>query len=108
MNRTRAPLVLGLALAAGVVIAREPSLSAKAPTAKAPPAWKHCPTHRHFGCETRSQGMAPAPGETIPEVCGCVPSCPRARPILIAQEADGTWPDGSQKGTFTCAESGLP
>jgi hypothetical protein len=52
--------------------------------------------------------MAPGPGERIPEVCGCLPSCPRRRPILIAQEADGTWPDGSLKGTFTCAESALP
>jgi hypothetical protein len=103
-----ARLCLAFALAAVVVIAREPSPSAKAKTAKPPPAWKQCPAHRHFGCEMRSQGMAPAPGERIPEVCGCIPRCPRRRPILIAQETDGTWPDGSLKGTFTCAESGLP
>ena len=32
----------------------------------------------------------------------------KGKTTKIAQEADGTWPDGSLKGTFTCAESGLP
>ena len=71
-------------------------------------AWKHCPAHEHFGCEPRSQGIAPAPGETIPEVCGCIPSCAPSRSVLIAQDADGAWPDGTRKGTFTCAASGIP
>ena len=81
------------------------------PVAKPAPAvaaWKHCPAHRHFGCEARSQGMAPAPGETIPEVCGCIPSCSASHGVLIAQEAEGTWPDGTLKGTFSCAASGIP
>jgi hypothetical protein len=72
------------------------------------PAWKRCPAHHHFGCEPRSQGIAPAPGETIPEVCGCLPTCPSFRSVLIAQEAEGRWPDGTRKGRFTCARDGIP
>jgi hypothetical protein len=78
------------------------------PTPVAAPSWKHCPANRHFGCEPRSQGVAPAPGDTIPEVCGCIPSCPPSRRALVAQEAEGTWPDGTRKGNFSCAENGIP
>jgi hypothetical protein len=79
-----------------------------AAVAKQPPEWKRCPGHEHFGCETRSQGVAPAPGETLPEVCGCIPICPSFRSVLISQEAEGRWPDGTRKGTFTCARDGIP
>ena len=86
----------------------EKKAEAQASGAKAPPTWKRCPGHERFGCETRSQGVAPAPGETIPEVCGCIPTCPSVRRVLISQEAEGRWPDGTRKGSFTCARDGLP
>jgi hypothetical protein len=79
-----------------------------APAEKKAEEWKHCPRAQHFGCEPRSQGVAPAPGETIPEVCGCLPTCPSFRSVLISQEIEGHWPDGTRKGTFTCARDGLP
>jgi hypothetical protein len=75
---------------------------------KESPAWRQCPAHQHFGCRTRSQGVAPAFGETIPEVCGCLPLCPASRSILVASEAGGRWPDGSLKGSFTCAHDDVP
>lgn len=77
-------------------------------TKKAPPTWKQCPKALPFGCETRSQGVAPARGETIPKVCGCVPRCPPSSRVLISREAGGKWPDGSLKGRFTCATGGIP
>ena len=70
--------------------------------------WKICPAHTSFGCASRSQGVAPAYGETVPQVCGCIPRCPAARHVLIAFEADGKWPDGSRKGRFSCATAGIP
>lgn len=87
-----------------------PPVAQKRPlaTPKPPPAWKQCPKHRRFGCETRSQGIAPAPGEIIPQVCGCIPTCPPSRSVLISQDGDGAWPDGTRKGRFSCAASGLP
>ena len=80
----------------------------KGELAKEAPVWKHCPAHERFGCEARSQGVAPAYGETIPEVCGCIPTCPPARSDLISQQAEGRWPDGTRKGTFSCARDGIP
>jgi len=84
----------------------QPQSKAAAP---APPAsWKTCPAHTTFGCTARSQGAAPPRGETVPQVCGCIPHCPASRPVLIAFEADGRWPDGSRKGRFSCATAGIP
>ncbi len=74
----------------------------------APAPWKTCPTRTSFRCTARSQGAAPPWGETVPQVCGCIPRCPASRPVLIAFEADGRWPDGSRKGRFSCATAGLP
>lgn len=71
-------------------------------------AWKTCPARTIFGCRARSQGAAPPRGETVPQVCGCIPRCPASRPVLIASEADGRWPDGSRKGRFSCANAGIP
>jgi hypothetical protein len=73
-----------------------------------PPSWKACPAGRHFGCASRSQGAAPRPGQQIPQVCGCLPTCPLSQHVLIASDAGGTWPDGSRKGRFTCSSAGLP
>jgi hypothetical protein len=72
------------------------------------PAWKHCPAHHRFGCEARNQVVAPAYGEAVPEVCGCIPTCPSSRSVLISQEAEGRWPDGTRKGNFSCAHDGVP
>jgi hypothetical protein len=72
------------------------------------PAWKTCPARQTFGCTARSQGAAPAHGETVPQVCGCIPRCPSSRRVLIAFEAEGRWPDGSRKGRFSCASAGIP
>jgi hypothetical protein len=74
-------------------------------TTNKPPAWAHCPAGRPFRCETRSQAVAPAHGEQIPGVCGCVPRCPPSQPVLIAHDAGGRWPDGSLKGAFSCSTS---
>jgi hypothetical protein len=41
-------------------------------------------------------------------VCGCIPACPPSRSVLIAHEAEGRWPDGTRKGSFSCAHDGLP
>ena len=76
--------------------------------ARTPPDWRHCAAGLHFGCQMRSQGIAPAPGEIIPEVCGCVPRCRSPRAELIAFEAEGHWPDGSRKARFMCAAGGIP
>jgi hypothetical protein len=79
-----------------------------APPPSPPPAanWKTCPAGQRFGCRARSQGIAPARGETIPEVCGCIPDCDGLQ--LIAFQLDERWPDGSRKGNFVCSASGLP
>jgi hypothetical protein len=84
----------------------QPSVKASAPAPHA--AWKACPAHTSFRCTARSQGVAPPHGETVPQVCGCIPRCPASRPVLIAFEADGRWPDGSRKGRFSCATAGIP
>lgn len=78
------------------------------PPPSPPPAtgWKTCPAGQRFGCRARSQGIAPARGETIPEVCGCIPDCDGLQ--LIAFQLDERWPDGSRKGNFVCSASGLP
>jgi hypothetical protein len=57
---------------------------------------------------SRSQGVAPPQGETVPQVCGCIPRCPASRRVLIAREGEGRWPDGSRKGRFSCATAGIP
>jgi hypothetical protein len=72
------------------------------------PAWKTCPKGLRFACAARSQGAAPARGEQLPQVCGCQPTCPPSRHVLISSDAGGTWPDGSRKGRFTCSSAGLP
>jgi hypothetical protein len=72
------------------------------------PVWKTCPARQTFGCRARSQGAAPARDETVPPVCGCVPRCPASHRVLIAFEAEGRWPDGSRKGRFSCAATGIP
>jgi hypothetical protein len=68
--------------------------------------WKLCAPSNRFICAPRSQGIAPAQGETVPLVCGCAPQCDGL--TLIAHEADGLWPDGSRKGFFQCSISGIP
>jgi len=73
-----------------------------------PSAWKTCPAQTTFRCTARSQGPAPPRGETVPQVCGCIPQCPSSQQVLIAFEAEGRWPDGSRKGRFSCAASGIP
>jgi len=86
--------------------------SPQAPVKSAPPAsrpaWKVCASRQTFRCTSRSQGVAPPRGETVPQVCGCIPQCPASRPVLIAFEAEGKWPDGSRKGRFSCATAGIP
>jgi hypothetical protein len=72
------------------------------------PPWQQCNTRARFECMPRSQGAAPPRGESVPLVCGCAPRCPRARPVLIAREARGRWPDGSRKAAFMCAKGGIP
>ena len=84
----------------------QPPVNAAAPAPR--PAWKTCPARQTFGCTARSQGAAPARGETVPQVCGCIPRCPVSRRVLIAFEAEGRWPDGSRKGRFSCASAGIP
>src|SRR5262245_42208299 len=71
--------------------------------ALATPDWKRCPDGTTFGCAARSQGVAPARGETVPQYCGCIPRCPLSRHVLITQQAGGSWPDGSAKGRFSCS-----
>ncbi len=84
----------------------QPSINVAAPASR--PAWKTCPARMTFRCTSRSQGVAPPRGEMVPQVCGCIPRCPASRPVLIAFEADGRWPDGSRKGRFSCASAGIP
>ena len=83
-----------------------PPERAAAPASRA--TWKTCPARTIFRCTPRSQGAAPPRGEAVPQVCGCIPRCPASRPVLIAFEADGHWPDGSRKGRFICATAGIP
>src|SRR6185295_20285104 len=82
-----------------------PPVTTPQPTA---PAWKACPAGGHFGCAPRSQGAAPPRGQEVPRVCGCIPTCPASRHVLISQDAGGTWPDGSRKGRFSCSSAGIP
>lgn len=80
----------------------------KAATPASPPSWRIRPARKTFGCAPRSQGVAPPRGETVPQVCGCIPRCPASRRVLIALEGAGRWPDGSRKGRFSCATAGIP
>jgi hypothetical protein len=84
--------------------------AATAAAAKRRAAWKSCPARSTstFRCMPRSQGVAPPRGETVPQVCGCIPRCPASSPVLLAFEAEGRWPDGSRKGRFSCGTAGIP
>lgn len=60
-----------------------------------------CPEGTQYGCSPPTQGAEPP--EPPPDVCGCQPDCPDGQ-YLIANAAAGTWPNGSQRGTFTCSK----
>ena len=57
-----------------------------------------------WGCRFVTQGTAPRPED--PQVCGYIPTC-SVREFLFVGLGEGTWSDGSLKGTFTCS-SGAP
>ena len=60
-----------------------------------------CPDGTDYGCSPPTQGaMPPVPP---PDVCGCMPTCPDGQ-FVIANAASGTWPDGAQRGTFSCSK----
>lgn len=63
-----------------------------------------CPDGTRYGCSPPTSGAEPP--VPPPDVCGCMPACPDGL-FLIANAASGTWPDGSQRGTFSCS-SELP
>ena len=61
-----------------------------------------CPDGTSYGCAPPTQGAEPP--VPPPDVCGCMPDCPMGY-FLIANAEGGTWPDGSQRGTFSCSTS---
>ena len=65
--------------------------------------FKTCTAPAQFGCMPITQGAEPPEGTEPTEVCGCIPECPGQ--FLIAQAVSSAWPDGSQKGSFFCADS---
>lgn len=64
--------------------------------------FKKCDDGKTWGCRSISQGAAPPPGYSPPTGCGCIPTCPEGQ-VLITGLAGGTWPDGSNKGSFGCS-----
>lgn len=69
--------------------------------------FKTCPAGRAWQCRIVTQGAAPSPDNPAPTVCGCAPtSCPAGQ-FLVTSAAEGKWPDGSLKGSFSCS-SNLP
>ena len=59
-----------------------------------------------WGCKPVTQGVAPDPNNPPPTVCGYLPTCSNGQSLVVSQ-GEGTWTDGSHKGTFTCS-SELP
>ena len=59
-----------------------------------------------WGCGPVTQGIAPDPNNPAPTVCGYIPVCPREQNLIVSL-GQGTWPDGSLKGVFSCS-SELP
>jgi hypothetical protein len=106
--KARLGLQLAALLACLAVVLAASAAPKPAPAKKsATPKWKTCPAGQRFGCRQRTQGAAPPRGETLPQVCGCVPRC-KAGLQVIAFQLEGTWPDGSRKGNFLCSASGPP
>ncbi|MFH1506005.1 MAG: hypothetical protein ABIE94_03355 [archaeon] len=64
-------------------------------------SFKNCASGLEWGCGGVTTGADPGE-DMIPEVCGCIPECPGQ--FLIAQAISSSWPDGSQKGSFFCAD----
>jgi len=62
----------------------------------------------NFICSGVTEGVAFSPSFPPPIVCGCVTKQCEPGEILITNYEPGTWPDGSQKGSFTCSEEYPP
>jgi len=65
-------------------------------------AQKEEPVLTTWGCKPVTQGMAPDPDNPPPTVCGYLPTCPNGQ-FLVISLGEGTWPDGSHKGGFSCS-----
>ena len=55
-----------------------------------------------WGCRPVTQGVTPDPNNPPLTVCGYLPTCSNGQ-SLVTSLGEGTWPDGSHKGTFACS-----
>lgn len=67
--------------------------------------WQWCPTLSYWGCSHITSGAEP--DENEPKVCGCIPDC-NIGSWISSRRGEGTWPDGSLRGIFTCTSGDPP
>lgn len=87
------------------------SLIQKDTTTRLPDAgtsFKHCAVGMAWICGPVSQGMESDPRHPPAEVCGCGPArCPSGEHRITNAE-NGTWPDGTSKGSSVCSSEYPP
>ena len=64
-----------------------------------------CSYNEYWGCKYVSQGSVWDHNNPPPTVCGCFPNTCPSETYLIINGGGGYWPDGSEKGTYSCSDT---